>query len=1022
MKRKILVALLAISACVSGAFGLAACNNESENNDKNHTHDYGTGWVTDKDFHWRECKNDGCDEKEKFKTAHIDSNADGKCDVCLYEINSGTPSAEHKLIPVEETAATCTTNGNIAYYICGDCGKWFSDKYGKNEIIDKSSVITSYELTPIARIEATCEKDGNKAYYVCDDCGKWYSDRNGNYEIKDKTSVILPKGHKLSPVAETKETCTADGNIAYYTCSGCDKWFVDKYAETEITDKSSVVINKKGHDFTPVAENAATCWDDGNIAYYTCGTCKKWYFDKNGERQITDKTSVILPKGHKLSPVAAKAETCTDDGNKAYFVCDDCGRWFWDKDGQDKIYYAADIVIAKGHKYEKGVCKACAQPQPPTQGLNYTFTANGYEVSGIGTAKDKDIIIPSTYNGKAVTSIGDEAFSSSDIKFVLIPDSVTSIGNEAFYSCGSLSEIVIPDSVTSIGGKAFEWCYSLPHSNYDNAEYVGSGNNPYLILVKAKNTWITSCVINDKTKFIDSQAFWNCGELTSVTIGKGVTSIGYYAFDRCTSLTSLILPDQITNIEEGAFRDCHSLTSVILPKGVTVISNATFKTCIRLTEITIPNSVTTIGDEAFYNCGVTSIYFPEGVMSIGSAAFKFCYYLTNISLPDSVTSIVSDAFDFCDKLQYNEYDNAKYLGNGNNPNLYLVKAKNEQITLCTISDKTKFIGPNAFSNCTELTSITIPDSVTVICERAFYNCSSLKSVVIPNSVNTIGDKAFSDCASLMSVTIGNGVTCMSDIAFGDKNYIFSENKCLVLYCEAVSKPDSWGSKWNNSYPVVWNCKNNDMTENGYIYIFADDLIFSLKDGKVAVAEQSTTLSGDVEIPQNIIYKNITYTVTAINAWAFQRCSGLTSVIIPDSVTAIEQEAFSYCNKLTSVELGNGVKTIGLEAFLGCGIVSITLPESMTSIGYKAFSGCRSLTNIIIPDSVTSFESWAFQNCTSLKKITIPSSVTNLGFEVFSGCAELVIINYKGTQEQWLLMEKSYNWSGKGDITIFYNEG
>ena len=88
-------------------------------------------------------------------------------------------------------------------------------------------------------------------------------------------------------------------------------------------------------------------------------------------------------------------------------------------------------------------------------------------------------------------------------------DSVTSIGDMAFVNCTSLTSILIPDSVTSIGD-AFNGCDSLKYNEYDSALYLGNQSNPYLVLVKVKDTNITNCTIHSNTKFIHQKAFFNC--------------------------------------------------------------------------------------------------------------------------------------------------------------------------------------------------------------------------------------------------------------------------------------------------------------------------------------------------------------------------------------------------------------------------------------------------------------------------------------------------------------------------------
>ena len=130
-------------------------------------------------------------------------------------------------------------------------------------------------------------------------------------------------------------------------------------------------------------------------------------------------------------------------------------------------------------------------------------------------------------------------------------------------------------------------------------------------------------------------------------------------------------------------------------------------------------------------------------------------------------------------------------------------------------------------------------------------------------------------------------------------------------------------------------------------------------------------------------------VTRIGLEAFRVCTGLKSVIIPNSVTSIGDSAFYGCTGLKSVTIPDSVTSIGRSAFYGCtGLKSATIPNSVTSIGESAFEGYTGLTNVTIPNSVTSIGNYAFYNCTGLTSITIPDSVTSIGRSAFSGCTEL----------------------------------
>ena len=145
-------------------------------------------------------------------------------------------------------------------------------------------------------------------------------------------------------------------------------------------------------------------------------------------------------------------------------------------------------------------------------------------------------------------------------------------------------------------------------------------------------------------------------------------------------------------------------------------------------------------------------------------------------------------------------------------------------------------------------------------------------------------------------------------------------------------------------------------------------------------------SGSVLIPSTVTYNGITYSVTSVGNWAFEGCTGLTSITIPSSVKSIGWGAFSGCSGLTSVTIPNSVTWIGGEAFEGCtGLTSITIPNSVTSIGEGAFENCSNLTSITIPNSVKSIGRRAFEGCSSLTSINIPNNVMKIVGGAFRGC-------------------------------------
>ena len=173
-----------------------------------------------------------------------------------------------------------------------------------------------------------------------------------------------------------------------------------------------------------------------------------------------------------------------------------------------------------------------------------------------------EVVIPSTYN-----SIGDGAFSNTELTSVVIPDSVISIGAGAFYDLSSLNSVTMTSTVTSIGVSTFS------------------------------GTGLTSVVIPDSVISIGAGAFYDCADLTAVTIGNSVETIGDGAFAN-TGLTSVVIPDSVISISDGAFA---------VP---------------QLTSGTIGNSVISIGGGAFNGTGLTSLTIPDSVTTIGNSAFS----------------------------------------------------------------------------------------------------------------------------------------------------------------------------------------------------------------------------------------------------------------------------------------------------------------------------------------------------------------------------------------------------------------
>ena len=235
---------------------------------------------------------------------------------------------------------------------------------------------------------------------------------------------------------------------------------------------------------------------------------------------------------------------------------------------------------------------------------------------------------------------------ANDIKKVVVQKGVTAIGSCAFASLERVTSVTIPEGVTSIGSSAFENCGLMAYGGLgavtlpEGLTTIGSS--------AFSGSYMDSLTLPESLRTIGGAAFEK-SPLKTLTIPGGVTSIGNGAFSN-SHLTSIQLPD---GAQLGAmlFYQCYELTDVTLPADLTVIGDSMFENCTKLTHVTIPSGVTRIEREAFTMCGaLEEIRLPEGVETIGVIAFSGCVAMTGAYLPRSLTTIESGAFSACRSL------------------------------------------------------------------------------------------------------------------------------------------------------------------------------------------------------------------------------------------------------------------------------------------------------------------------------------------------------------------------------------
>lgn len=447
---------------------------------------------------------------------------------------------------------------------------------------------------------------------------------------------------------------------------------------------------------------------------------------------------------------------------------------------------------------------------------------------------------------------------------------------------------------------------------------------------------IKKIVIGDGITSISRYSFYECWNLTEVSIPESVKWIGYEAFAECNNInavmidgleswcsiefedvnsnplqygaalyingvkeTQIIIPDGITEIKPYAFginqaiNDSRSvITSVQLPDTVVSIGDNAFAYN-HLQSINIPDSVTKIGTQALAGNDFSEIEISKNVSAIDNSAFKDCKKLQRIGIPDSVKELGADLFDGCIKL-----------------------------TEVALPQEIDTIGEAMFAGCTSLRKFKIPDTVQVIGNNAFASCSNLADIELPDQIQTIGDYAFFRCYNLKEVELPTKLTHIGNAAF--------------MECKALSEVNIPGTVTSIGSQAFRMCES----------------------------------LSKITMPD---------TITEIGGSAFSGCCMLEQFKIPESTEAIQDYTFSGCVKLSSVTLSENITAIGTGAFNGCEMLeSITLPSQISIISAYTFSGCKSLKTIQIPENVTDIGGYAFKNCSNLKRIDFKGNAPSIG--------------------------------------------
>ena len=528
-------------------------------------------------------------------------------------------------------------------------------------------------------------------------------------------------------------------------------------------------------------------------------------------------------------------------------------------------------------------------------GYNITASLDGETLTLSGTGE--------TYDNLWWADSDDNEIIKSNVKYIVVEDGITALGYELFKNFNNVETIELPASLTKIKNWTFQNCRSLKSISIPEG-VTEIGNGIFNDCVSLKNITFPSTLkeIPDITDCEDSEPV----PVESITLKKGIQTIGFLAFSGLSKLKNINIPDSVTTIEQSAFADCTSLTELSLPDSITKIEYNAFGNCEALDKIVLPSNLTLLGNAVFRNCNV-EITFPaslkyipylgdnavrkvtisEGVETIGVDAFFNSHKLTEITLPSTITSIESGAFSGTGIASFNYPQNFASIESG------------------------------VFQN-TSLKEFSVPKAVTEINDQAFTGCTDLVKISIPESVKYIGTDVFKNCRNLTIYgykdTAAESYAKANNIKFISADYkvIFKDNGRTqkteyVLEGENATPPSlkekpgytlSWDADYTNIQEdmvinAVWTKKDNGggnttiivspSETNKYTVTFKDrgEVIKTEKVKSGDAAEYPFITRSGYKLSWDKDFSKVTADITVNAVW---------TVIKPEKVTSLTAES------------------------------------------------------------------------------------------------------------------------------------